>query len=137
MCFSAFPYVRSDSKLLSGFPWPININPDNNLESRCTCISSPAHLILRDLIILMTLNKAYTKYEISHIIFYVLLYVYLLSFRFFLSVCTFFNDNVSTSVPVPWMIVIMGKVVIMTLFKIVWDICLEELGKTTKVLSQR
>jgi hypothetical protein len=25
----------ADLKLLSGFPWPINGNPDNNLESSC------------------------------------------------------------------------------------------------------
>jgi hypothetical protein len=25
--------TTGDSKLLSGFPWPINGNPDNNLES--------------------------------------------------------------------------------------------------------
>jgi hypothetical protein len=29
-------YIQGDSKLLSGFPWPINGNPDNNLESLCT-----------------------------------------------------------------------------------------------------
>jgi hypothetical protein len=29
---------NSDSKLLSGFPWPINGNPDNNLESFCISI---------------------------------------------------------------------------------------------------
>jgi hypothetical protein len=28
--------IQSDSKLLSGIPWPINGNPDNNLESLCT-----------------------------------------------------------------------------------------------------
>jgi hypothetical protein len=28
--------IQNDSKLLSGFPWPINVNPDNNLESLCT-----------------------------------------------------------------------------------------------------
>jgi hypothetical protein len=27
--------IQSDSKLLSGFPWPINGNPDNNLEPIC------------------------------------------------------------------------------------------------------
>jgi hypothetical protein len=27
--------IQSDSKLLSGFPWPINGNSDNNLESSC------------------------------------------------------------------------------------------------------
>jgi hypothetical protein len=27
--------VQDDSNLLSGFPWPINGNPDNNLESPC------------------------------------------------------------------------------------------------------
>jgi hypothetical protein len=26
-------YVQDDSKLLSGFPWPLNENSDNNLES--------------------------------------------------------------------------------------------------------
>jgi hypothetical protein len=29
------PVIHSDSKLLSGFPFPINGNPDNNLESFC------------------------------------------------------------------------------------------------------
>jgi hypothetical protein len=29
-------YIQGDSKLLSGFPWPINGNPDNNLEYLCT-----------------------------------------------------------------------------------------------------
>jgi hypothetical protein len=24
--------IQDDSKLLSGFPWPVNRNPDNNLE---------------------------------------------------------------------------------------------------------
>jgi hypothetical protein len=35
-------YVQSDSKLLSGFPWPINGNPDNNIESLCIslCLTS-------------------------------------------------------------------------------------------------
>jgi hypothetical protein len=28
--------VQSDSKLMLGFPWPINRNPDNNVESPCT-----------------------------------------------------------------------------------------------------
>jgi hypothetical protein len=28
--------IQGDSKLLSGFPWPINGNPDNNLELPCT-----------------------------------------------------------------------------------------------------
>jgi hypothetical protein len=28
--------VQVDSKLLSGFPWPMNENPDNNLESTCS-----------------------------------------------------------------------------------------------------
>jgi hypothetical protein len=27
--------VQGDPDLLSGFPWPINRNPDNNLESPC------------------------------------------------------------------------------------------------------
>jgi hypothetical protein len=27
--------LHSDFKLLSGFPWPINRNPDNNLKSLC------------------------------------------------------------------------------------------------------
>jgi hypothetical protein len=30
--------VQSDSKLLSGFPWPINRTLDNNLESLCTFV---------------------------------------------------------------------------------------------------
>jgi hypothetical protein len=30
--------LQSDSKLLSGFPWPINGNPDNNLESLCISV---------------------------------------------------------------------------------------------------
>jgi hypothetical protein len=29
---------KGDSKLLSGFPGPINGNPDNNLESPCKSI---------------------------------------------------------------------------------------------------
>jgi hypothetical protein len=29
------PQVQNDSKLLSVLPWPINGNPDNNLESLC------------------------------------------------------------------------------------------------------
>jgi hypothetical protein len=32
--------LQSDSKLLSGFPWPINGNHDNNLESSCISMSS-------------------------------------------------------------------------------------------------
>jgi hypothetical protein len=32
--------IRSDSKLLSEFPWPINVNPDNNLESLSSFLSS-------------------------------------------------------------------------------------------------
>jgi hypothetical protein len=28
--------IQSDSKLLSGFLWPINGNPDNNLNSLCS-----------------------------------------------------------------------------------------------------
>jgi hypothetical protein len=27
--------IQNDSKLLSKFPWPINGNPDNNLEPLC------------------------------------------------------------------------------------------------------
>jgi hypothetical protein len=27
--------IQNHSKLLSGFPWSINGNPDNNLESSC------------------------------------------------------------------------------------------------------
>jgi hypothetical protein len=30
--------VQGDSKLLPGFPWPINGNPDSNLESLCILI---------------------------------------------------------------------------------------------------
>jgi hypothetical protein len=30
-----FAYIQDDSKLLSGFPWSLNGNPDNNLESSC------------------------------------------------------------------------------------------------------
>jgi hypothetical protein len=29
------PFIHGDSKLLSGFPWPINGSPDNNVESSC------------------------------------------------------------------------------------------------------
>jgi hypothetical protein len=32
-------YIHSDSNVLSGFPWPVNGNSDNNLESLCTLIS--------------------------------------------------------------------------------------------------
>jgi hypothetical protein len=30
--------IPSDSKLLSGFSWTINGNPDNNLDSRCITV---------------------------------------------------------------------------------------------------
>jgi hypothetical protein len=30
--------MQGVSKLLSGFPWPINGSPDNNLESLCTLL---------------------------------------------------------------------------------------------------
>jgi hypothetical protein len=33
-----FPVIQGDSKLWSVFPWQINGNPDNNLESSCTCM---------------------------------------------------------------------------------------------------
>jgi hypothetical protein len=32
--------IQSDSKLLSEFPWPVNVNPDNNLESSYICMFS-------------------------------------------------------------------------------------------------
>jgi hypothetical protein len=32
--------LQSDSKLLSEFPWPVNGNPDNNLESYRTNLDS-------------------------------------------------------------------------------------------------
>jgi hypothetical protein len=35
---SADVHIQGDSKLLSVFPWPINGNPDSNLESHCIII---------------------------------------------------------------------------------------------------
>jgi hypothetical protein len=34
-CFIGSRNIQDDSKSLSGFPWPINGNPDNNLDSTC------------------------------------------------------------------------------------------------------
>jgi hypothetical protein len=35
-CWNSHPIYRMVPKLLSGFQWPTNRNPDNNLESPCT-----------------------------------------------------------------------------------------------------
>jgi hypothetical protein len=63
--------VQGDSKLLSEFPWPVNRNPYNNLESACI-IRASMLVLLHDLIVTQLVKEisSFTDPDVSSMIPY-------------------------------------------------------------------
>jgi hypothetical protein len=89
-------FIQSDSKLLSGFLWPINGHPVNDVESFCTC-----HPIQRALVLFTTVFSYAFAADICnpllvlHCIYIIFLgFVYTVSRTLFLSV-SYYHPRVS------------------------------------------